>query len=446
MRNENRPMNCVIMGAAGRDFHNFLVWFRDRPQWRVCAFTAAQIPFIEQRTFPRELAGPNYTDDIPIFPEGMLAELIRRFEIDVVFFAYSDLSHEEVMHRASLVQSCGAAFAILGPRQTELRSERPVVAVTAVRTGAGKSPLCQWLAGGLTAEGRRVGVMRHPMPYGDLSRQQVEHFRTIEDLDRFACTIEEREEYTPYLEAGIAVYAGCDYQQILRTAEGASDVILWDGGNNDTPFVHPDLLIVVADALRPGHEVRYFPGETNLRMADVVIVNKAAQADAASLALIDANIRQLNPGAIVMHSDLEVAVDAPEQLRGKRVLVVEDGPTMTHGGMPHGAGLVAARRAAPAEIIDARPFAVGSLRGVYAEYPHIGPVLPACGYSDAQVRDLAETIRAAAPDVVVDASPARLDHLMDLALPIVRVRYRFRQLDGPDLLSLVRSKIKARLE
>jgi predicted GTPase len=436
-------INCIIMGAAGRDFHNFLIWFRDRPQWRVCAFTAAQIPFIETRTFPRALAGPNYPDDIPIFPEQELPELIRRFDVDVVFFAYSDLSHEEVMHRASLVQSCGAAFAILGPRQTQLQARRPVVAVTAVRTGAGKSPLCQWLASRLQAAGRRVGVMRHPMPYGDLTRQQVEHFKVAADLDRFACTIEEREEYTPYLEAGIDVYAGCDYEQILRQAETASDVILWDGGNNDTPFVRPDLLIVVADALRPGHEIRYFPGETNLRMADVVVINKAAQADTASLSLIESHVRELNPEAVVLRSDLEIDVDDSGQIRGRRVLVVEDGPTITHGGMSHGAGLVAVQRSAPTEIIDPRLFAVGTLQTVYDAYPHIGPVLPACGYSDEQVRDLVETIRIAAPELIVDASPARLQQLTVLPAPCVRVRYRFQQLDGPDLLPLVLSKVAA---
>ncbi|MBI1900336.1 MAG: tetraacyldisaccharide 4'-kinase [Planctomycetia bacterium] len=431
------PIRCIILGAAGRDFHDFLTFFRDRPQFRVCAFTAAQIPFIASRSFPRSLAGPNYPDDILIFPEEQLPELIRRFDVDVVFLAYSDLSHAEVMHRASLVQSLGAAFALLGPKQTQLESSLPVISVTAVRTGAGKSPLAQWLALHLRSKGLVPAILRHPMPYGDLARQAVERFASIDDLSRYACTIEEREEYTPYLEQGIPVFAGVDYRSILRAAEQEAGVVIWDGGNNDYSFLRSDLSIVVADALRPGHERDFYPGETNFRLADVIVINKVSQAHAEDVATIRENARRLNPRAEIIESDLQVAADRPDEIAGRRVLVVEDGPTLTHGGMAQGAGLLAARRHAAAEVIDPRPFAAGSIADVFAEFTHIGPVLPACGYSDRQIADLRETIVRAGPEAVVDASPAGLGHVIKLEMPIVRVRYRFQQVAGRRMEEIV---------
>jgi predicted GTPase len=436
-RTMSQPTRCIIMGAAGRDFHDFLTFFRDRPQYRVCAFTAAQIPFIESRRFPHELAGPHYAEDIPIFPESELPELIRRFDVDVVFLAYSDLSHVEVMHRAALVQSAGAAFAMLGPEQTELVSPRPVISVTAVRTGAGKSPLTQWLARHLRSLNKRPAVLRHPMPYGDLLQEAVQRFATFDDLTRAGCTIEEREEYTPYLEMGIPVFAGVDYRRILDAAEPEADVILWDGGNNDFSFLRFGLSIVVADALRPGHECTYHPGETNFRRANVIVINKVRAARSESVAAIRQHARELNPAAEIVEADLEIHVERPEMIRGRRVLVVEDGPTLTHGGMGYGAGLLAARRYEAAEIIDPRPFAQGSIAALFESYPHIRTVLPACGYSPEQVRELESAIRLARPDVVIDASPAGLGHVLDPGTELVRVRYRFEQVAGMPLEELV---------
>jgi predicted GTPase len=436
-------LKCIILGAAGRDFHDFLAFFRDRPQYDVCAFTATQIPFIESRSFPQSLAGPNYTAEIPIFLENDLAELIARYDVDVVFFAYSDISHVDVMHRAALVQSCGAAFALLGPKQTQLRSNRPVIAITAVRTGAGKSPLTQYLARHLKGAGHAPAVIRHPMPYGDLERQVVQQFRSAADLDRFECTVEEREEYEPYIELGIPIYSGVAYAHILSAAEPSSDVILWDGGNNDYPFIRPDLSVVVLDALRAGHEAAYHPGETNVRAADVIVINKVRSAAAEDLALIGGNLQTLNPDAPVMTADLDIVVDAPERIRGRRVLVVEDGPTTTHGGMPHGAGLVAAQRYAAGEVVDPRPHAVGSLRETFDEYPHITEVLPSCGYSEQQLEELAATIQASDAEIVIDGSPASLDRLLNIEIPIVNVRYRFEQIDGPELTGIVDSALSA---
>jgi predicted GTPase len=436
--------NCLIMGAAGRDFHNFQTFFRERPEFRVRAFTAAQIPFIELRVFPRCLAGPLYDSDIPIYPESQLPDLIRRLEIDFVFLAYSDLSHEEVMHKASLVQACGASFSLLGPRHTQLATRQPVIAVTAVRTGAGKSPLSQFLAKEITSRGPRVGILRHPMPYGDLQRQAVERLTNFEDLQRFECTVEEREEYEPYLEAGLTVFAGVDYAQILARAEAEADILLWDGGNNDFSFLCPTVSICVVDALRPGHETTYYPGETNLRMADVIVINKVGQADARDLAAIRNRIATFRSEAIVIESDLEVAASDPALIGGKRVLVVEDGPTLTHGGMSYGAGTIAARRFGARELVDPRATAVGSIADAYQQYPHLHNVLPALGYSDQQRRELAETIEASGAEVVVDASPCRLDRLLNLSLPMVRVRYRFAQLSGPPLVENVLSLLDAR--
>ncbi|MEW4530036.1 GTPase [Maioricimonas sp. JC845] len=432
---------CLIMGAAGRDFHDFQTFFVTHPEFRVCGFTAAQIPFIDARSFPHELAGPGYEEDLPIYPEERLAELIRNLSIDFVFFAYSDLSHEEVMHRASLVQAAGAGFALLGPKQTQLTAARPVIAVTAVRTGAGKSPLTQWLARHLRSRSVRPGVIRHPMPYGNLRDQRVQHFETVADLDRFRCTIEEREEYEPYLEEGIPVFAGVRYAEILDVAGRQSDVILWDGGNNDTPFVRPDLWIVVADGLRPGHETTYYPGETNFRSADVIVISKASAASPESLQKIRTHANSLNPDAAIIEADLVLTCDDEEQLRGRHVLVIEDGPTLTHGGMASGAGMEVAGRSGVASIVDPRHHAVGTIAETLKAFPHLGPVLPACGYSDEQIRDLSETIRRSDAEIVIDGSPARLERLLEIPQRIVNVRYRFEQRSGPDLAGLVSDRL-----
>jgi predicted GTPase len=433
-------LRCIVMGAAGRDFHDYSTFLRDREDMEVVCFTAHQIPFVDDRTFPAALAGPRHPQGIPIHPEEELPDLIRAHRIDLVFLSYSDLSYAEVMHKAAVVQAAGASFALLGPGQTQLESKRKVVSVTAVRTGAGKSPLSQAIAGHLEARGRRVGILRHPMPYGDLAKQEVQRFATLEDLDRHECTVEEREEYEPYVEAGLTIWAGVEYAKILAAAEEDADVILWDGGNNDTSFVRADLSIVVLDALRPGHEVAYYPGETNLRMADVVVVNKVSGATPEALATIRANIAQASPRATVIESDLEVRVDDGPSIAGRRVLVVEDGPTLTHGGMPSGAGLIAAEREG-AVVVDPRPFAVGTIARAFERFAHLGPVLPALGYSEGQRAELKATIEACAPDLVLDASPARLDRLLDLSIPVVRVRYRFAQRSGPDLMALIDERL-----
>jgi len=427
---------CIVMGAAGRDFHIFLSFLRGNPQFRVRAFTATQIPFIDQRSFPQSLAGPEYDEDIPIYDESELFRLIRSHDIDFVFFAYSDISHAEIMHKASLVQAAGASFIILGPDHTQLAATRPVVSITATRTGAGKSPLTQWLARWLTDRGCRVAVIRHPMPYGNLNMQRVQRFATPEDLSEQQCTIEEREEYEPYVDMGIPIYAGVDYQAILDRASADADIVLWDGGNNDFSFLRPDLDIVVVDALRAGHETEYFPGEVNFRRADVLVVSKCRSAEPGAVEGIRERAARYNPGALICTADLDIHVDDGERLRGQRVLVIEDGPTVTHGGMAYGAGTVAAERFG-AEPVDPRPYAVGSIRDAYTAYPHLQRVLPAMGYSQAQREALAATINdcCAAEDVgcVLDASPARLDRMMTLDVPLVRVTYRFHQLDGPPL-------------
>ena len=431
-----KPLRCIILGAAGRDFHDFQMFFRDRAEFQVVAFTAAQIPFIENRSFPKDLAGSLYNADIPIFPELELPSLINRFDVDLVFLAYSDLPHTEVMHKASLVQSCGAGFAMLGPRLTQLRSNRPVVAVIAVRTGAGKSPLTLAIARHLRAQGRRLSVLRHPMPYGDLREQRTLRYASEADLARHHCTIEEREEYEPYVAAEIVVFAGVDYRSILAEAEKESDVLLWDGGNNDYPFVRPDLSIVVLDALRSGHETSYYPGETNFRAANVLVLNKISGASAEALELIRRNVAELNPNATLIEADLVVTLEAAVAIAGKRVVVVEDGPTLTHGGMAYGAGTVAARRAG-ALILDPRDFAIGSIAAAYRNHPHIGAVVPALGYSESQQDELEETLRRSNAQVIVDATPARLDRILRLNVPIARVSYSFEQKSGTPLFAIV---------
>lgn len=439
-----RTYNCIVMGAAGRDFHVYLSFLKSHPEFRVIAFTATQIPFIDQRGFPQSLAGPAYDADIPIYDESELPRLIREREIDFVFFSYSDVSHAEVMHKSSLVQAAGASFVILGPDHTQLVSGKPVVSVTATRTGAGKSPLTQWLARLLTDEGKSVAVIRHPMPYGNLEMQRVQRFATTQDLVDHDCTIEEREEYEPYVDMGIPIYAGVDYQGILDESSREADIVLWDGGNNDFSFIKPDLDIVVVDALRAGHEIDYFPGEVNFRRADILVISKAGSAEPGALEGIRERAAELNPDAPLCTADLEIQVDKSDRLQGQRVLVIEDGPTVTHGGMSFGAGSVAAERAG-ATPVDPRPYAVGTIRDTFEAYPHMKRILPAMGYSEAQREALTETINACckAENVgcIVDASPARLDLMLELDVPLARVVYRFKQIDGPALDQLVRKLI-----
>jgi predicted GTPase len=431
------PERLVLLGAAGRDFHNFNVVYRDDPGTRVVAFTAAQIPGIGGRRYPASLAGPRYPDGIPIEDEGDLEAICRRERVDRVVFAYSDVTHAHVMTLASRALALGADFALLGPGRTMLRAAVPVVAVSAVRTGCGKSPIARWLARRLRGAGRRVAVVRHPMPYADLERQRAQRFATPADLDAAGCTIEEREEYEPHLAAGHLVFAGVDYAEIVARAAAEADVLVWDGGNNDFPFVRPGLHVVVADALRPDDASGYHPGEAVLRTADVVVVNKVNAAPASAVARAIEAVRRVNAGAPVVRGALPVTLDAPALVRGRRVLVVEDGPTVTHGSMPHGAGLVAARAAGAAAIVDPRPVADPELARILAQYPHIGPVLPAVGYSAGQVAALRRTVEAARADVVVAATPVDLARLIDTATPIVRARYEFEDVDDPGLGALV---------
>jgi len=396
----------LIMGAAGRDFHVFNTVFRDDPEATVVAFTAAQIPGIAGRRYPPELAGPRYREGIPIEPEDALEQLIRDLAVDRVVFAYSDVSHEHVMHAASRALAAGADFSLYGPRRTMLRSRRPVVAVGAVRTGSGKSQTTRYLARRLEAAGLRTVVVRHPMPYGDLVAQRVQRFAEAADLDRHRVTIEEREEYEPHLEAGRVVYAGVDYAEIVRAAEAEAEVLLWDGGNNDFPFLAPNLFVVVADPLRPGHELRYHPGETNRRLADVVVINKVDSAEPAAVRRVRASVEAANPRAAIVEARSAIAVDRP--IAGLRVAVVEDGPTLTHGEMTYGAGVVAARRFGAAEIVDPRPYAVGSIAETLAAHPRLERLIPAMGYGEAQVADLRRTLEAMPVDVVLSASPIDL--------------------------------------
>jgi len=414
----------VIMGAAGRDFHNFNVRFRDDPACEVVAFTASQIPNIDGRTYPPELAGARYPRGIPIFDESELPALVRRLDVSEAVFSYSDVSHMEVMHRASLVNALGADFCLLGTQSTMLASSRPVISVCAVRTGCGKSQTARRIAGILRNRGFSVVVVRHPMPYGaDLNRQRCQRFVTLEDLDRHQCTIEEREEYEAHIGMGNVVFAGVDYGQILRQAEAEADVILWDGGNNDLPFYRPDLHIVLVDPHRPGHEIAYHPGETNLRMAQVVIVAKSGSAAPAGIDQVVSNVKEVNPDAALVRADSIVDVDDGEAIRGRRVLVVEDGPTLTHGGMSYGAAHVVARRFGASEIVDPRPYATGSIREVFAQYPHLVDVLPAMGYSEGQVRELEETINAVPCDLVLVGTPFDLTRLVRIRRPALRVTY-----------------------
>ena len=434
-------LQVVIMGAAGRDFHDFNVVYRDDPEVEVVAFTATQIPGIDRRRYPPELAGPLYPDGIDIVPESELERIFAREKIDRVVFAYSDVSHEFVMHQASRVLAGGANFVLLGPVRTMIRSTKPVVATGATRTGAGKSQTTRYLAALLAEHGLNPVVIRHPMPYGDLVAQRVERFATYEDLDRFETTIEEREEYEPHLDAGRVVYAGVDYEAILRQAEIEADVILWDGGNNDFPFYKPDLFVVVADPLRAGDERRYHPGETNVRMADIVIINKIDSAEPAAVDAVRATIEELNPtaGIVTARSDLTLA-GAP--IAGKRVVVVEDGPTLTHGGMTYGAGIVAARRFGAAEVVDPRPAALGSIREVLERYPALESLVPAMGYGPAQISELEATLNAVDADLVLSATPIDLTRVLHLNKPITRVGYELVQVGGPSLAKAIEPIVK----
>lgn len=434
------PIRTIIMGAAGRDFHNFNVFFRDNQEYRVVAFTATQIPNIDGRQYPAALAGSLYPEGIPIYPESDLVKLIRDLKVDQVIFAYSDVPHEVVMHKASIVLAAGADFRLMGSKATQLKSSKPVVSVCAVRTGSGKSQTTRRVSLILREMGYSVAAIRHPMPYGDLVKQTVQRYASYADLDKHECTIEEREEYEPHIDNGVIVYAGVDYEAILREAEKEVDVVLWDGGNNDFAFYKPDLMITVADPLRPGHEKAYYPGEVNIRVSDVVVINKVDTANPEDIIKVRESVHELNPNAIIIEGASPIYVDDPEAIRGKRVLVVEDGPTLTHGGMKIGAGWVAARRFGAAEIVDPRPFAVGEILATYKKYPDTGNILPAMGYGEQQVRDLEKTIEAADVDMVVIGTPIDLTRVMKINRPSQRVRYELEEIGKPDLEDILKKK------
>jgi len=436
------PIRTLIMGAAGRDFHNFNTFFRDNSDYEVVAFTATQIPNIEGRKYPAALAGNLYPKGIPIYPESDLVKLIKELKVEQVVFAYSDVPHEYVMHRASLVNAAGADFRLMGVKNTQIKSVKPVVSVCAVRTGSGKSQTTRRVSLILRDMGYKVAVIRHPMPYGDLVKQKVQRFATYKDLDKHECTIEEREEYEPHLDNGMIVYAGVDYGAILKQAESEVDIILWDGGNNDFPFYVSDLNIVVADPHRAGHETRYHPGETNVLLADVFVINKVDTADPNAVIAVRDNLHALNPRAVVIEAASPLFVDKPEMIRGKRVLVVEDGPTLTHGEMAYGAGYVAARRFGAAEIIDPRPFAVRSIAATYRKYPNTGKILPAMGYSADMTKDLETTINKSGAELVIIATPIDLNRIIKIKLPSQRVRYELQEIGKPTLDDILKAKFK----
>ena len=429
----------IIMGAAGRDFHNFNTYFRDNPNFQVIAFTATQIPDIAGRKYPAALAGKLYPRGIPIFVEEELNDLIKKFSVTKVYFSYSDVAHEYVMHKASQVQAAGASFVLLGPKDTMIKSTKPLVSVCAVRTGCGKSQTSRKVSKILKAKGRQVAAIRHPMPYGDLEKQKVQRFAAYEDFDKHECTIEEREEYEPYIKNGLIVYAGVDYEAILREAEKEADVILWDGGNNDFPFYKSDLEIVVVDPHRPGHEMLYYPGETNFRRADVLVVNKLNTASRENVDKIMANIEKINPAAMVIRANSAIIVEDGERIRGKRVLVIEDGPTVTHGGMTFGAGYVAAKQYGAAQIIDPRPAAVGSIKTTFEKYNHLEMVLPAMGYGEKQVEELSETIARSDCDLIVSGTPIDLNRLIKARRPLLSVGYELEEIGTPTLEDVLKS-------
>ncbi len=435
---ERKKKNVIIMGAAGRDFHNFNTVYRDDPDYRVIAFTATQIPDIEGRRYPPALAGELYPDGIPIVHEDDLGELIIDENVEEVVFAYSDVRHEYVMHKASAAISLGADFVLLGNNSTMIKSRKPLISICAVRTGSGKSQTTRKICELLIEKGRKVSAIRHPMPYGDLEKQTVQRFAEYEDLDKHLCTIEEREEYEPYIDKGMVVYAGVDYGKILIEAEKESDIIIWDGGNNDTSFYRPDLNFVVLDPHRVGHELEYHPGEVNLRMADVCIINKCDSADEENIKALEKNIKDTNPRAKIIRADSPITVDKPEMIEGKKVLVIEDGPTVTHGDMGFGAGLLAAEKYGAEEIIDPRKFAVDSIDSTFKKYPHLEKVLPAMGYGDSQIKDLEETIERSECDVVVSGTPIDLERVLKVSKPLVRVKYELEVEDEDVLKDLLK--------
>ncbi|KUK47029.1 MAG: hypothetical protein XD73_0098 [Anaerolinea thermophila] len=437
-----RKTRTIIMGAAGRDFHNFNVYFRNNEDYEVVAFTATQIPNIEGRKYPPELSGSLYPKGVPIYPESDLPKLIEEYDVDQVVFAYSDVPHEYVMHKASLVNACGADFRLMGAKATQLKSTKPVISVCAVRTGCGKSQTTRRVSKLMIEMGYKVAAIRHPMPYGDLAKQKVQRFATYADLDKHECTIEEREEYEPHIDNGVVVFAGVDYEAILREAEKEVDVILWDGGNNDISFYKPDLAIVVADPHRPGHELKYYPGETNLYLADVFVINKVDTANPENIITVRENLRSINPEAIIIEAASPLFVNDPDGIKGKRVLVIEDGPTLTHGGMAYGAGWVAARRFGAKEIVDPRPFAVGSILATYKKYPDTGTILPAMGYGKEMVKDLEKTINASDVDMVISATPIDLTRIIKVNKPMQRVRYELQEIGVPTLEDILKKKFK----
>ncbi len=434
------PVRTLIMGAAGRDFHNFNVFFRDNSDYEVVAFTATQIPDIDDRMYPASLAGKLYSNGIPICPESELLQWIKDRQVDQVIFAYSDVPHEYVMHKASMVLAAGADFRLMGEKSTQIKSAKPVVSVCAVRTGAGKSQTTRRVSLVLRGMGFRVAAIRHPMPYGDLAKQAVQRFATYADLNQHECTIEEREEYEPHIDNGVIVYAGVDYEKILRQAEQEVDIVLWDGGNNDFSFYVSDLKIVMADPHRPGHESLYHPGETNIRGADVVVVNKVDTADSQAVATVVENVRRMNPAATIIQAASPLIIEKPELIKGKRVLVIEDGPTLTHGEMTYGAGFVAAKRFGASEIVDPRPFAVGSIKATFEKYPKTGPILPAMGYGEAQMLDLEATIDKSDVDLVIVATPIDLTRVISIRKPFQRVRYELQEIGKPTLEDVLKGK------
>ena len=433
-------VRTIIMGAAGRDFHNFNTFYRDNDKYEVVAFTATQIPNIDGRKYPAVLAGALYPNGIDIYTEAELPELIKKFDVDEVVFAYSDVPYAYVMHKAAQVNALGPDFRLMGMKETQVKSTKPVVAICAVRTGSGKSQTTRRVSNILIELGYKVAAIRHPMPYGDLAKQRVQRFADYSDLDKHECTIEEREEYEPHIDNGVIVFAGVDYEAILREAEKEVDIVLWDGGNNDFSFYKPDLLITVADPHRPGHELAYYPGETNIRAADVVVINKVDTAKPEDVIKVRDNVYSVNPDAIIVEGASPIFVDNPDAIRGKRVLVVEDGPTLTHGEMKYGAGYVAAQRYGAKEIVDPRPFAVGTIAETYKKYPNTGTILPAMGYGDQQIKDLEATIAAADVDLVIIGTPIDLTRVMKIDRPSERVKYDLQEIGKPTLEDILTKK------